>query len=168
MDELNIKIFNHDSSEICMPNKDIKQDESLTQDNFGEAISGDVVQRVLVTIKNKLAPSNYVLDFSNVGAITIFQKEALRSLVYKKKKATLKELEFGTQEEPELITLYMARSGKDLTELGKGEKYFLEKALPLLRTCVFGDEIVIFKDLDSNGQHIEVISDEKVSYRLNI
>lgn len=166
MSESVIKLFNDESADIAMPSADSEKNKELIKNTFGNAIDGDIVQKVLVTIKSSIAPKNYVLDFSNVGIITIFQKEALKSLVYKKKKQTIKEQE--QYEEPELITIYMARTGKDLTELGKGERYYLEKALPLLKSHIFADDIVVYKDFKADGSHIEIISDEKVNYRLNL
>lgn len=165
-----IKLFNDDSTEIAMPSVDIPKDESFVANQLGDAIEGKQVQKVLLPFSNVLEEVNYVLDFTDISTITVFQKEALKGLLYKKHKKTLKEIteKTDTEDEVELITVYMHRKGKDTVELGKGEKFHLERAVPLLKKYVFGDEIKVYKDYNSGTQKAKIITENTISYRLNL
>lgn len=165
-----IKLFNDDSTEIAMPSVDIPKDESFVADQLGDALEGEQVQKVLLPFSNVLEASNYVLDFTDISTITVFQKEALKGLLYKKHKKTLKELdsEDSSEDNVELITIYMYRKAKDTVELGKGEKFHLEKAIPLLKKYVFSDEIKVYKNYNPGSQEAIVITEKNISFRLNL
>lgn len=165
-----IKLFNDDSTEIAMPSVDIPKDESFVADQLGDALEGEQVQKVLLPFSNVLEASNYVLDFTDISTITVFQKEALKGLLYKKHKKTLKELdsEDSSEDNVELITIYMYRKAKDTVELGKGEKFHLEKAIPLLKKYVFSDEIKVYKNYNPGSREAIVITEKNISFRLNL
>lgn len=164
-----IKLFNDDSTEIAMPSVDIPKDESFVADQLGDAIEGEQVQKVLLPFSNILEEVNYVLDFTDISTITVFQKEALKGLLYKKHKKTLKETNNEDNEDKvELITVYMYRKAKDVVELGKGEKFHLERAIPLLKKYVFDNEINVYKNYNSSTQEAITITENTISCRLNL
>ena len=50
MGESVIKLFNDESADIAMPSADSEKNKELIKNTFGNAIDGDIVQKVLVLL----------------------------------------------------------------------------------------------------------------------
>ena len=66
------------------------------------------------------------------------------------------------------IQLYLYIKGKGLMAFGMGEKYTLEKMIPLLRFHVFDNEIKIYKDFKVGCKPVEIENRDITKMRLNL
>lgn len=156
MDNVEIKLFNNDQDTVAMPSigSDISEEQSsLISKDISDAISGETVKKLILPEESVIAEENFVFDFSDLDSVTIFEREALKSLVNKD----------GT------VSLYLyKKGGMGLVEFGKGEKYSLEREVPLLRHFVFGDGINIYKNYKVGEPAVSIESRDITKMRLNL
>lgn len=154
MDDNNIKLFNTDQDSIVLPNiggTDATSQQTLISEDINKDISGEMVKTIRVKEDTEIDPENFVLDLSNIDQITASQKEVVKSLISR----------FGTTS----IYLYK-RQG--LIKLGNGDKYSLERLLPLIRFHVFNNEIKIYKNFEIGKPLDEVDSKDITKLRLHL
>lgn len=149
--EKGLKLFNDDSPEIMMPSANIESNKGLQEGALKDAIDGEVVQRLVLPKSSIIDRENFVFDFSNVDTITIFQKEALKSLIKSE----------GT------VSLYLYRPN-GMVKIGKGEKYSLERMVPLVKRYIFNDEINVYKNYIAGMPAKKVVSGDITQMRLNL
>jgi hypothetical protein len=71
------------------------------------------------------------------------------------------------KESKQNVSLYLYR--KDgLVKFGMGEKYSLEREIPLLRHFIFGDEIRVYKNYIEGEPIVEVTGRDVTQMRLNL
>lgn len=157
MDKTSINIFGNNSdtnaimptinSEISSEQSELISDKNQVYDN----IMHDTVVRISLPKEAKIADKNFIFDFSNMESISVFQKEALKSLVA-----------------PEgNVSLYLYKKDT-ITKFGEGEQFNLERMIPLLRHYVFTDDIRIYKDY-AEGKALEEIEARDITkLRLNL
>ena len=157
MDEATMKLFNSSNDNVVLPSvneKVVQQQEQLMSADIQGAISGDTVKKLLLPESSKIDPCNFSFDFSEMQSVTVFQREALKSLGSKK-------------ESKQNVSLYLYR--KDgLVKFGMGEKYSLEREIPLLRHFIFGDEIRVYKNYVEGEPIVEVTGRDVTQMRLNL
>lgn len=156
MDEnSNIKLFNADQNKIEMPsiNQDLSDEQAkLISDDIQKAISGEQVKIIIVQEDIEISPLNYIFDFTDLSAINVIQKEALKALISK------------TGD----IQLYLYKKQSGLIAFGMGNKYDLERMVPLIKHNVFNDEIKIYKNFKIGSTPEEVVSKDITKMRLNL
>lgn len=153
--ESNIKLFSTDQSDVVMPhiNTEISEDSSkLISKSIDGAILGDKVKTLIIKEDTEIAPYNYVFDFSNVESINIIQKSSLKSLISK----------YGD------VQLYLYNSKNGLTAFGMGDKFLLERLVPLIREHIFNNEIKVYKNFKVGNPLEEVNSKDITKMRLNL
>lgn len=157
MDKNSINIFGNNSNTIAiMPtiNSEISTEQSeLISDEtqIYENIMHDTVVRISLPKEAKITEKNFIFDFSNMESISVFQKEALKSLV----------------EQEGNVSLYLYKKDT-VTKFGEGEQFKLERMIPLLRHYVFCDDIKIYKNY-AEGKPLEEVEVRDITkLRLNL
>lgn len=157
MDNSTINIFGKNSdTKAIMPtiNTEVssEQSELISDENqVYENIMHDTVVRISLPKESKIADKNFIFDFSNMEAISVFQKEALKSLV---------SIEGN-------VSLYLYKKGT-ITKFGEGEQFNLERMIPLLRHYVFCDDIRIYKNYSEEKPIEEIEARDITKLRLNL
>lgn len=153
--ESNIKLFNTDQSAVVMPHIDkevSKESSSLISESIDGAILGDKVKTLIIPEDTEIVPYNYIFDFSDLTSINVIQKSSLKSLISK----------YGE------VQLYIYNRTKGLTAFGMGDKYSLERLVPLLREYVFNNEIKVYKNFRVGEKPEEVDHKDITKMRLNL
>ncbi len=153
--ESTIKLFNTDPDAIAMPhisNEMVEDSSKLISESINEAILGDQVKTLIIPEDTEIAPYNYIFDFSDLSSINVIQKSSLKSLISK----------YGD------IQLYIYNKTKGLTAFGMGDKYSLERLVPLLREFVFNNEIKVYKNFRVGETPEEVDHKDITKMRLNL
>lgn len=154
MDDLGLKLFKDNPDDVKMPtiNKDISEEQSsLISDSIQDAITGSTVKKLILPESSVIAEKNFIFDFSKTASVTVFQREALKSLVS------------STGD----VALYLYKTS-GLVQFGKGEKYSLERMIPLVRHFIFADEIDIYKDYQPGCAANKVVNRDITKMRLNL
>lgn len=157
MDKSSINIFGSNSdttaimptiqTEVSNEQSELISDENQVYDN----IMHDTVVRISLPKEATIAEKNFIFDFSDMESISVFQKEALKSLV-------------STEGN---VSLYLYKKN-NITKFGEGEQFTLERMVPLLRHYVFCDDIKIYKDY-AEGKPLEEIEARDITkLRLNL
>lgn len=153
--ESNIKLFNTDHNAVVMPHisTEVSEDTAnLMSDTLEKAILGDKVQTLIIPEDTEIAPYNYIFDFSDLQSINVIQKSSLKSLISR----------YGD------VQLYIYNKTKGLTAFGMGDKYSLERLVPLLREYVFNNEIKVYKNFKVGERPEEVDHKDITKMRLNL
>lgn len=153
--EQNIKLFNTDANDIALPSEslnDDSEDSSLISESIDSAILGDKVKTIIIPEDTEINPNNYIFDFTNLESINVMQLNSLKSLVSKS----------GD------IQLYLYNDKKGLMAFGMGDKYALERVVPLIKEHVFDNAIHIYKDFVAGGKLEEVSTRDITKMRLNL
>ena len=153
--ESNIKLFNTDHNAIVMPHisAEVSEDTaSLMNDTLADAILGDKVKTLIIPEDTEIAPYNYIFDFSDLQTINVIQKSSLKSLISR----------YGD------VQLYIYNKTRGLTAFGMGDKYSLERLVPLVREYVFNNEIKIYKNFRVGERPEEVDHKDITRMRLNL
>lgn len=162
MSDTDIKLFKDDSPVVAMPNisdEEVElQNKELESKDITEAISGKMVKTILVPEEAVIEEQNYIFDFSNTESITIYKREAL--------KTTLNP-HAGSDPERD-VAIYLHNSSGKLLKIGYGDKYELERLIPLLKSYIFGDEIRIYKNFKKGCNVVEVKKRDITQLRLNL
>jgi hypothetical protein len=154
MDSTNLQLFKHSATDVAMPTIDVDKEaeqKKLISGDISGAILGDEVKKLILPESSVISEENFIFDFSASQTITVFQKEALKSLISSD----------GT------ISLYLYKKN-GLVEFGKGEKYSLERMIPLVRHFIFNDEISIYKNYQPGQVAKSVVSRDITKMRLNL
>lgn len=155
MDKANIKLFNDDSNNVMLPTIQGQQTEeqsALVSEDITKDINDDTVKTLRVKEELDIEPENFVLDLTNLEQITASQKQVMVSLISSK----------GT------VAIYMYKPKQGLVKLGNGEKYSLERTLPLIRYYVFNNELKIYKNFEKGKPVVEVDTKDITKLRLNL
>lgn len=153
--EENIKLFNDSSDEVKLPSvtaEQLQEQQKLRSADITDAISGSTIKTLLLPEETRISDRNFVFDFSDTDKISVFQKEALKSLVTANDGDT---------------SLYLYRKN-GLVEFGKGVRHCLERLIPLMRACVFNNEIRVYKDFCVGKPVQEMESRDITKLRLNL
>lgn len=153
--ESNIKLFNTDQNAIVMPHisTEVSEDKAnLMSDTLDGAILGDKVKTLIIPEDTEIAPYNYIFDFSDLQSINVIQKSSLKSLISR----------YGD------VQLYIYNKTRGLTAFGMGDKYSLERLVPLLREYVFNNEIKVYKNFMVGERPEEVEHKDITKMRLNL
>lgn len=151
----NIKLFNTDQDNVAMPSigvATVDEQSALISESIEEAISGEQVKTLILPEDSEIAPLNYIFDFSDVQSINKIQQSALKALVARD----------GD------VQLYLYRKQGGLTAFGEGNKYVLERMIPLIRHHVFNNEIKIYKNFAVGQEVEEVFAKDITKMRLNL
>lgn len=155
MDALNIELFEDDGSTIKMPSISptlTDEQSQLISDDISHAIDGDEVKTLILPEDNDIAEKNFIFDFSDIETISQSQTEAIKALL---------SIDGDIQ-------LYLYRKQTGLTYFGSGNKYTLERIIPLIRTHVFEDGIRVYKDFKRGNKVEEVTSRDITKMRLHL
>lgn len=150
-----IKLFDVDKNDVVLPTieKDATQESTeLISEEIDGAILGDKVKTLIIPEDTDIAPYNYVFDFTNLQSINVVQKSSLKALISL----------YGD------IQLYLYNDKNGLTAFGMGDKYSLERTIPLIKRFVFNDEIKIYKNFRVGEKLEEVVSKDITKMRLNL
>ena len=153
--ETNIKLFDTNENDIVMPSvstEATENDSALISESIDGAILGEKVKTLIIPEDTEIAPINYVFDFSELETINVIQKSSLKSLVSL----------YGD------VQLYIYNDKKGLTAFGMGDKYSLERLVPLIRKYVFNDEIKVYKNFEVGYKPEEVDHKDITKMRLNL
>lgn len=153
--ESTLKLFNTDPDAIAMPHisSEVSEDSSkLISESINDAILGDQVKTLIIPEDTEIAPYNYIFDFSDLSSINVIQKSSLKSLISR----------YGD------IQLYIYNKTKGLTAFGMGDKYSLERLVPLIREFVFNNEIKVYKNFRVGETPEEVDHKDITKMRLNL
>jgi hypothetical protein len=153
--EENIKLFSVDENDIALPSIDstVTETESkLISESIDGAILGEKIKTLILKEDTEIAPYNYIFDFTTLESINVMQKQSLKSLVSK----------YGD------VQLYLYNKKNGLIAFGMGDKYSLERLVPLIRLHVFNNEIKVYKDFKVGEPVQEVNSKDITKMRLNL
>ena len=151
-----LKLFDNDGSEVALPS--ISQDASedskeLISASIDSKILGDKVKVIDIPEDTAISEENFIFDFSELEAINIIQKNSLKSLI---------------SDEDGDVQLYLYNKKAGLVSFGFGEKYKLEKIIPLIRFHIFDNKIKIYKNYKIGTKPIEVENADITKLRLNL
>jgi len=150
-----IKLFDTTSSDVVLPTISTEATEdskSLISESIDRKILGDKVITLDIPEDSEISQENFIFDFTNFGQINVMQKNSLKSLLNSD----------GT------VQLYLYIKGKGLMSFGFGEKYALEKLIPLIRFHVFNNEIKVYKNFKYGDKPVEVENRDITQLRLNL
>ena len=150
MDKTSIELFGTDANSVVIPSIE-KANTELYSESISEVLLAPKVDVISVPKDSKVNQNNFIFDFSNLDSISVMQKEVLKSLV----------------SQDGNIELYLYRKN-GLVSFGLGEKYYLERVIPLVKQWIFGDEIKVYKDFIPGKQIFEVTGRDFTKLRLNI
>jgi len=139
-----IQIQEMPNTGIMLPGKHINSDMSkeLRSEVIGDTLVTRKVSILNIPEEQEIDRKNFIFDFSKVSSISVFQKEALKSLLVKQNtNEVIANDEVGNSE----TTIYMYK-GKKLVKLGKGDSSILERIVPIMKKHVFDEEIEIYRD----------------------
>lgn len=155
MDNSNINLFKDDGTKTLMPsisNELPSDDNSLISESIDRAILNEEVKTLLLPEHSEIAIKNYIIDFTNLPVVTRVQRTALHSILSKD----------GD------VQVYFYTDKNGLYSLGYGDKYKLERLLPILKRYVFEDAINIYKDFKI-GEPVQVVNSKDITkMRLNL
>lgn len=148
-----IKLISADPNKVALPsiNND-NNDSDLISESIDGAILGEQVKTLIIPEENEIYPLNYVIDLTNYKTMSALQKQSLVALLSV----------YGD------IELYLYSDSMGLVSFGMGDKYSLERLIPLVKQYVFDDELAIYKNLQSNGQYEVVKGRDITKMRLNL
>lgn len=150
------QLFNTDANAIVMPTIATEvsdQDkENLISESIDSAILSKQVKTLILPEDTAISKLNYVIDVENSKQMSSMQKAALKSLISKNG---------DTQ-----IYLYLKQSG--LFSVGFGDRYKLERMMPILKKFVFDDMITIYKNFEIGKDLQEVTSKDITKMRINL
>ena len=155
MDKASIRLFNNDGNEVAMPSIDKElnsEDTKLISESIDKALLNDEVKTLLLPEHQDIALKNYIIDFTNHPVVSRVQRTALHSIISKD----------GD------IQIYFYTQKKGLYSLGFGDKYKLERILPILKQYIFEDKIAIYKDFRIGEEVHEVKSKDITKIRINL
>lgn len=146
-------------------NTNMEDSEHLKSVSIKEAISGSEVDTRVFLKSHGLKKSNVLIDFGEQHVLTVFQREAIKSLLVQTDITEEQAEEAGIK----LKTIYVML-GNNIMELGKGEEESLFKALPILLKSVLGDKVRIYVDVEPGaGKKLRrVTPEDRGSVRLMI
>ena len=155
MDNETIKLFNHDQNTVIMPQikqeTDDENQQSLVSEDISSDISGESVKIIRVKEDTIIDENNFILDLSDVGQITASQKEVIKSLISS----------YGN------TSIYLYKK-QGLIKLGEGDKYSLERILPLIKLHVFDNAIRIYKNFKRDEPVNEISTKDITKLRLHL
>lgn len=144
-----IKLFEADANNIVLPqiNTEINDDDKqLISESIDDAILGEKVKTLIIPEDTEIAPYNYIFDFTDLQSITVIQKSSLKSLISV----------YGD------IQLYIYNQKKGLTAFGMGDKYSLERLVPIVKEYVFNNEIKVYKNFQV-GKPVEEVDGKDIT-----
>jgi len=150
-----IKLFDSDNTDVVLPtisSEATDNSKSLISESIDRKILGEKVITLDIPEDSEIAKNNFIFDFTNFGQINVMQKNSLKALVSRD----------GT------VQLYLYIKGKGLMAFGMGEKYTLEKMIPLIKFHVFDNEIKVYKDFKIGCKPVEVENRDITKMRLNL
>ena len=151
-----IKLFKNDNGSVALPSvstDDLDKQQALKSQKITEVLAKEMVKTLLLPEDKTIADENYIFDFSEVESISVFKKEALKSLISKSDTAD--------------ISLYLYRKN-GLVQFGKGDRYYLERIIPIMLNNIFGDEIKVYKNFKQGEPLVEVKERDITKLRLNL
>ncbi len=155
MDKANISLFNDDGNKVAMPsiNKELDQnDKELVSESIDNAILNEQVKTLLLPETEEISPINYIFDFSEVESATFMQMLTIK----------------GLKSKDGDVSIYLYNKSRALYFIGYGEKYKLERTLPLIKQFVFEDKIRIFKNFE-RGKEVNLVEGMDITQmRLNL
>ena len=155
MENSNIKLFNTDENSVAMPSiqeNSIEVQSELISESIDKAILGQQVKTLILPEDIEIYPQNYIFDFTDLESINTIQREALKSVVSM----------HGD------VELYLYKKSSGLMAFGKGEKYSLERMVPIVKQYVFENKIKIYKNFEPGKPVKEVVSRDITKMRLNL
>lgn len=155
MDSQNLQLFSHDQNKVVLPSVKVEDTEksgiSLMSEGVLEDISGETVKTLRIKEEFEIDPNNFILDLSDVGQVTAAQKDVIKSLIAK--------------DGDTAIYLYKKQG---LIKLGVGNKYSLERVLPILKVHVFDNAIRIYKNFSRGCAVNEIDTKDITKLRLGL
>lgn len=151
----NIKLFNADQNSVVLPTISVEAtntENSLISESIDGAILGDKVKTLIIPEDLEISTHNYIFDFTDLATVNVLQKLSLKSLISK----------YGD------VQLYLYNKKTGLTAFGMGDKYSLERLVPLIKEHVFNNEIKIYKNFVIGNKLEEVVSKDITKMRLNL
>jgi hypothetical protein len=154
MEKSNVRLFDTPDDQFIMPGsnpEDLAKQEALTKSEIDNAIFGRKIKTVVLPEEAQIELPNYVIDLTDLGEITIFQKAALQNLL--------------TTGGDTAIYFYL---GKRFTRVGYGMSHRLENLLSLTKKHIFSDKISIYRNLERDKPVDEVVTRDVTKLRLNL
>lgn len=155
MDKANISLFNDDGNKVAMPsiNKELDQnDKELVSESIDNAILNEQVKTLLLPETEEISPINYIFDFSEVESATFMQMLTIK----------------GLKSKDGDVSIYLYNKNKALFFIGYGEKYKLERTLPIIKKFIFEDKIKIYKNFE-RGKEVNLVEGMDITQmRLNL
>ena len=153
----NINLFKDDGKMVAMPSlPSIQASEdsqsALISKGVDEAISGEQVKTLLLPEDEVIEDENYVINLAEIESVSTMQLNALKCLLS----------HYGD------IAIYLYTKKAGLKYIGFGERYELERLVPILKHYVFDDKIIIYKDFKENGVANIVESKDITKMKLNL
>lgn len=153
----NISLFSDDGKTVAMPSiPSIAPEQSsqpaLISKGIDDAISGEQVKTILLPEDNEIEAENYVIDLMDTESVSTMQLNSLKCLLSR----------YGDI----AIYLYTRKSG--LKYVGEGERYELERLVPLIKHYVFDDKISVYRDLQQGGKANKIESKDITKMRINL
>lgn len=156
MDSESIQLFDSNNDEVIMPSimteKVQEEQAKLMSDSIDNAILGPNVKTLILPEDSQIAEYNYIFDFTKAEKISSIQKEALKALI---------SSNGDTQ-----LYLYKQQSG--LLSIGFGDRYSLERVVPIIKQYVFDNEIPVYKNFKVGKPVTEVVSRDITKMRLKL
>lgn len=155
MDKANISLFNDDGNNVAMPSikKELDQnDKELVSESIDNAILNEQVKTLLLPETEEISPINYIFDFSEVESATFMQMLTIK----------------GLKSKDGDVSIYLYNKNRALFFIGYGEKYKLERTLPIIKKFIFEDKIKIYKNFERDKEVNLVEGMDITQMRLNL
>jgi len=154
MDNMSIKLFKNESDVVTMPSIGLTQtaeQASLVSEDIKTELAKETIKTIRLKEDTEIDLDNFILDLSDIDQVTSSQKEVIKALLSK----------HGA------VSIYLYKK-QGLIKLGVGEKYELERILPLIKFYVFNNEIKIYKNFKKGSPIEEVDTKDITKLRLHL
>lgn len=148
----NLNLFNNLSTNPVVPGE-LKIDDcsGLMSQDISQALLGEVVKTLIVPETMEIELPNYVIDFTNIDDLNVFQKESIKSLLSEK----------GT------VAIYIHKK-ENMAKVGYGSKEKLDYMISTFRTHVLGEDAKVYENVEKGKELIEVKMKDVTRLMMNI
>lgn len=155
MEDSTRHLIDASATETIMPNMknlDIEGQKKLQAYETTEAVyAHNKIETLVIPKEQYIEEQNYVIDLSDVGEVTIFQKTALQNLLSK----------HGD------VAIYFYMNEKFM-RVGMGDRVRLNYLIPLAKQHIFNNKIRIYRDYQVDKPVNEVTGLNIDDVRLNL
>lgn len=147
-------LFGDKGNEVVqMPTENTESNEKYISSDIEAQISGPRVSQRMSLDTSEISPKNIVIDMGDERKLTVFQWNAIKSLLLEGEISAEEAMASGV----ELKRVYMLVGNREL-DIGMGEAQSLSRMIPLLlEGALDGMNIKVYEDLGNSGEQGNIV-----------